>query len=189
MATPNKTILQWGRIFQSSKFISLFSINSESRRPVDQVGSTNLLEKCFERLREMILRSEDVPSVSSETNNINKVDLDMLFHSGKSQATANAETGDISLSKYKNISKGTQEMSILQKDESLKNNNHPQHKTQDNSPPKDKLILKGENPDDILFFPEKETEKIPINPPVILSDMEKGYLTFSGFIYNNPNGK
>ena len=46
--------------------------------------SHNLLEKCFERLGEMIVRSENVPSVSSETKNINKVDLDMPSHSGKS---------------------------------------------------------------------------------------------------------
>ena len=39
------------------------------------------------------------------------------------------------------------------------------------------------------FFLEEETEKIPINPTVILSDMEKGYLAFSDFIYKNPNGK
>ena len=89
------------------------------------------------------------------------------------------------MSKDKNISKGNQEMSILQNDESLKNNNQTQY----NSPPKDKLLLKGENPDDILFFPEKKIEKIPINPTVILSDMENGYLAFSKFIYNNPNGK
>ena len=42
--------------------------------------SQNLLEKCFERLGEMILRSEDVPSVFSETKNINKVGLDMPSH-------------------------------------------------------------------------------------------------------------
>ena len=80
-------------------------------------------------------------------------------------------------------------MPILQNDESLKNNNHSQDKTQDNSPPKEKFLLKGENPDDILFFLEKETEKIPINLTVILSYMEKGYLAFSEFIYNNSNGK
>ena len=39
------------------------------------------------------------------------------------------------------------------------------------------------------FFQMKKQKKIPINPTVILSDMEKGYLTFSEFIYNNPNGK
>ena len=50
--------------------------------------SQNLLEKCFERLGEMILRSEDVPSVSTETKNINKVGLDMPSHLGKSQAIA-----------------------------------------------------------------------------------------------------
>ena len=49
--------------------------------------SQNLLEKCFERLGEMIVRSEDVPSVSSETKNINKVGLDMPSNLGKSQTT------------------------------------------------------------------------------------------------------
>ena len=34
--------------------------------------SQNLIEKCFEKLGEMILRSEDVLSVSPETKNINK---------------------------------------------------------------------------------------------------------------------
>ena len=50
--------------------------------------SQNLLEKGFERLVEMIVRSEDVPSISSEPKNINKVGLNMTSHSGKSQATA-----------------------------------------------------------------------------------------------------
>ena len=53
--------------------------------------SQNLLEKCFEILGKMIIRSEDVPSVSSETKNINKVGLDMASHSRKSQATTNTE--------------------------------------------------------------------------------------------------
>ena len=35
--------------------------------------SQNLLEKCFEKLGEMIMRSDDVSSTSSETKNINKV--------------------------------------------------------------------------------------------------------------------
>ena len=52
--------------------------------------SQNLLEKCFEILGEMIMRSKDVPSISSETKNINKVGLDMPSHSGKSQAMVNA---------------------------------------------------------------------------------------------------
>ena len=85
--------------------------------------SQNLLEKCFERLGEMIMRTDDVSSVFSETKNINKVGLDMSSHSRKIQATAivdNIRTGDISLSKSKNISKGIQEMPILQKDKSLK---------------------------------------------------------------------
>ena len=54
------------------------------------------------------MRSKDVPSVSLETKNINKIGLDMSSHSGKIQATTNADniiTGDISLSKDNNISK------------------------------------------------------------------------------------
>ena len=39
--------------------------------------SQNLLEKCFEILGEMIMRSHDVSSTSSKTKNINKVGLDM----------------------------------------------------------------------------------------------------------------
>ena len=53
--------------------------------------SQNLLEKCFEKIGEIIVRLEGVPSVSLETKNFNKVDLDMSSHSGKSQATANAD--------------------------------------------------------------------------------------------------
>ena len=49
--------------------------------------SQNQLEKCFERLGEMIMRTDDVSSVSLETKNINKVGLDMQSHSGKSQVT------------------------------------------------------------------------------------------------------
>ena len=81
-------------------------------------------------------------------------------------------------------------MPIFQKDESLKNNSLKEGKhlpNGENSPPKDKLLLKGENSNEILFFLEKETEKILINPTIILSYMEKGYLAFSEFIYNNPN--
>ena len=81
------------------------------------------------------MRTDDVSSVSSVTKNINKVSLDMPSHSGKSQATAianNIKTGDISLSKGKNISKGIQEMHILQKGKSLK----------DNSSPNDRLLSK-----------------------------------------------
>ena len=72
--------------------------------------SQNLLEKCFESLGEMIMRTYDVSSASSETKNIKKVGLDMPSHSGKSQATTiadNIRTGDISFPKGKNISKGT----------------------------------------------------------------------------------
>ena len=71
--------------------------------------SQNLLENCFERLGEMIMRTDDVSSVSSKTKNINKVGLDMSSNLGKSQATTivdNIKTEDISLSKGKNISKG-----------------------------------------------------------------------------------
>ena len=155
--------------------------------------SQNILEKCFERLGEIIVRTDDVSSASSETKNIKKVGLDMPSHSGKSQATATADnirTGDISLLKSKNISKGTQEMPILQKDKSLNNNSLAKDKnlsSGDNSPSKDKLLSKGENSDDILFFPEEKTENI-ITSSFILSEMERKYLTFSEFIYNNPNG-
>ena len=71
--------------------------------------SQNILEKCFERLGEMIMRTDDVSSVSSKTKNTNKVGLDMSSNLGKSQATTivdNIKTGDIPLSKGKNISKG-----------------------------------------------------------------------------------
>ena len=74
--------------------------------------SQNLIEKCFERLGEMIMRLDDVSPASSKTKNINKVGLDMSSHSGKSQATTiadNIRTGDISLLKGKNITKGIQE--------------------------------------------------------------------------------
>ena len=151
--------------------------------------SQNLLEKCFERLGDIIVWTDDVSSASSETKNIKKVGLDMACHWRKSQATTiadNIRTGDISLPKSKNISKGTQEMSILQKDKSLKNNSLAKDKnlsSGDNSPSKDKLLSKGENSDDILFFPEEKTENSVINTSsFILSDMEIKYLTFSEFI-------
>ena len=152
--------------------------------------SQNILEKCFERLGEIIVRTDDVSSASSETKNIKKVGLDMPSHSGKSQATATADnirTGDISLLKSKNISKGTQEMPI-QKDKSLNDNSLAKDKnlsSGDYSPSKDKLLSKGENSDDILFFLE---EKIENTSSFILFEMERRYLTFSEFIYNNPNG-
>ena len=125
--------------------------------------SQNILEKCFEILGEIIVRTDDVSSASSETKNIKKVDLDMPSHSGKSQVTANADnirTGDISLLKSKNISKCTQEMPILQNDKSLNNNSLAKDKnlsSRDNSPSNDKLLSKGENSDDILFYPEEKT--------------------------------
>ena len=53
--------------------------------------SQNILEKCFERLGEIIVRTDDVSSVSLETKNIKKVGLDMPSHSGKSQATTTAD--------------------------------------------------------------------------------------------------
>ena len=77
------------------------------------------------------------------------------------------------MSKGKNISKGIQEMPIIQNDKSLKDNsltkdrhlssgdNSPSKdkhlSSGDNSPSKDKLLSKGENSDDILFFPEEKT--------------------------------
>ena len=141
------------------------------------------------------MRIDDVSSASSETTNIKKVGLDMSSHLGKSQATTianNIRTGDISFPKRKNISKGTQEMPILQKDKSLKNNGLSKDKnlsSRDNSPSKDKLLSKRENFDDILFFPEEKTENSVINTSsFILSDIERKYLTFFKFIYNNPNG-
>ena len=83
-------------------------------------------------------------------------------------------------------------MPILQKDESLKNNCLSKDKnlpSGDNSPSKDKLLLKGENADEILFFPEEKTENVVLNPlSHILSDIERKYLTFSKFIYNSPHG-
>ena len=53
--------------------------------------SQNILEKCFEILGEIIVRTDDVSSASSETKNIKKVGLDMPSHSGKSQATATVD--------------------------------------------------------------------------------------------------
>ena len=82
-------------------------------------------------------------------------------------------------------------MLIIQKDKSQKDNSLPKDKhlpIGDNSLSKDKLLSKGENSDDALFFPEEKTENISIIPSIELSDMERKYLTFSEFIYNNPNG-
>ena len=131
------------------------------------------------------MMTDDVSSASSETKNIKKVGLDMPSHSGKIQATSTADnvrTGDISLPKSKNISKGTQEMPILQKDKSLKNDSLTKDKnlsSGDNSPSKDKLLSKGENSDDILFFQEENTENSVINTSsFILSDMERKYFDF-----------
>ena len=44
----------------------------------------NLFEKCFEKMGEIIVRMEDISSVSSETKNIKKVGLYMSSHPGKS---------------------------------------------------------------------------------------------------------
>ena len=119
----------------------------------------------------------------------------MLSHLGKIQATTiadNIRTGDISLSKDKIILKGIKEMSILQKDKSLKDNSLSKDKhlpSEDNSSPKNKLLSKGANSDHILFFPKEKTENTTINASsFILSDIERKYLNFSKFIYNNPNG-
>ena len=82
-------------------------------------------------------------------------------------------------------------MYILQRDKSLKNNSFAKDKnllSGDNSPSMDKLLSKGENSDDILFSLEEKTNNNVINTSFILSDMEKKYLTFSKFIYSNPNG-
>ena len=109
------------------------------------------------------MRSDDVSFASSEIKSIDKVGLEMSSHLRKSQANAiadNIRTGDISLPKGKNISKGIQEMHILQMDKSLKNNSLTKDKnisSGDNSPSKDKLLSKGENSDDILFFLEEKT--------------------------------
>ena len=118
----------------------------------------------------------------------------MSSHSGKNQVITiadNIRTGDISLSKGKNISKGIQEMPIHQKDKSLKNNSLAKDKdlsSGDNNPLKDKLLSKRETSDDILFFPEEQTENNAVNTSSFSSfDMERKYLTFSEFIYNNPN--
>ena len=50
--------------------------------------SQNLLENCFQKMGEIVVRTEDVSSVSTETKNIKKECLDMSSHSGKSQTTA-----------------------------------------------------------------------------------------------------
>ena len=69
----------------------------------------NLFEKSFEELEFLIMRTEDVSSVSSKAKNIKKVVLDMPSHPGKSQTIGIADnigTTDIFLYKNKNISKG-----------------------------------------------------------------------------------
>ena len=38
------------------------------------------------------------------------------------------------------------------------------------------------------FQKKKKEENMPIISLITLSDMERKYLTFSKFIYNNPNG-
>ena len=69
-------------------------------------------------------------------------------------------------------------MPILQKGKILK----------DNSPPKDRLLSKGENSDETLFFPEEKTKNISIMSSMTLSEMERKYLTLFEFIYRNTNG-
>ena len=126
----------------------------------------NILEKCFERLGEVIVRTDDVSLASSETKNIKKVGLDMPSHSGKSQATSiadNIRTGDISLPKSKNISKGTQEMPILQKDKSLKNNSLVKDKkfsSGDTVPQRTNSSLKEKIPMISSFFQRKKQKTV-----------------------------
>ena len=83
-------------------------------------------------------------------------------------------------------------MPILQNDESLKNNNPSKDKhlhSGNNNPPNDKLLPKRENTDEILVFPKEKQKNIVLNPlSHILPDIERKYLTFPKFIYNNPNG-
>ena len=69
-------------------------------------------------------------------------------------------------------------MSILQKDKSLKDNNSL----------KDRLLLKRENSYETLFFLKEKTYNIFIISSITLFNKEIKYLTFSEFIYNNPNG-
>ena len=83
-------------------------------------------------------------------------------------------------------------MPILSKDKNLKihspNKDKPLSK-EDNSPLKDKFLSKGENSYDNLFFLEEKTENIILNPLLhVISYIERKYLTFSKFIYNNQNG-
>ena len=69
----------------------------------------NLFKRSFEIFENIIMRTEDASSISSEAKNILNVSLDMSSHMGKSQGTAKDDdirTRDISLSKDKNISKG-----------------------------------------------------------------------------------
>ena len=83
-------------------------------------------------------------------------------------------------------------MPILQKDKSLKDNSLSKDKhfpSGDKSPSKGRLLPKGENSDDILFFPKEKSENTTMNASsFILYDIERKYLTFFEIIYNNPNG-
>ena len=101
---------------------------------------------------------------------------------GKIQIPANVDNigvKDASQSSDKNILTRIQEMPIISKDKNLKIH----------SPNKDKLLSKGENSYDNLFFLEEKTENIILNPLLrVISDIERKYLTFSKFIYNNQNG-
>ena len=67
-------------------------------------------------------------------------------------------------------------MPILQKDKSLKDNSLQRDKhlqSGDNNPSNDRLLPKGENSYDTLFFPEEKTENMSIISLITLSDMEK----------------
>ena len=82
-------------------------------------------------------------------------------------------------------------MPILQKDKSLKDNSLPKDKhlsSGDNIPSNDRLLSKGENSDDTIFFLEEKIGNMSIISSITLPDMERKYLTFSKFIYNNSNG-
>ena len=74
----------------------------------------------------------------------------------------------------------------------MKNNSLAKDKhllSEDNSRSKDKLLSKGENSEDILFFSKEKTKNITINTSsFILSDIKRKYLTFFAFIHNKLNG-
>ena len=94
------TDLAEGMNMISENYNSLISVEEKVinlQKDINDIRSKSYIsqknfEKCFERLGEMIMRSDDVSSAYSETKNINMVDLDMLSHLGKSQATTIADT-------------------------------------------------------------------------------------------------